>query len=360
MNICSSVNLIHMATGDRQDIAYSAVRVARLYYVQNMTTAAIAEEIGTSRATVSRLLSYAMENGLVEIRVHDPQELSGNLESIIRSHYGLRSVQVVPVPAAGSERESMQRVAAHTAAYLNTLIQPSTVLALAWGNTVAAIADNLIPKHVHGVEIVQLNGSGAGSNLIDTFGESIVTRFAQNYGAQAHSFPVPAFFDYAETRTALWRERSIKAIHTLQNKAAILLFGIGAAATDSHIHTGGYLDQQDLESLRQDGVVGDIATVFFRADGSWRDVTLNARASGPDLDHFPRAAHALCVVSGKGRIPGLRAALAGGFINELVIDEPSARLLTEGIEQEQEQKTAQPSAANHTNNHTTNRKRAKP
>ena len=37
-----------------------AVRVARLYYFQNMTTAAIADEIGTSRATVSRLLSFAL------------------------------------------------------------------------------------------------------------------------------------------------------------------------------------------------------------------------------------------------------------------------------------------------------------
>ena len=34
-----------------------AVRVARLYYFQNMTTAAIADEIGTSRATVSRASS---------------------------------------------------------------------------------------------------------------------------------------------------------------------------------------------------------------------------------------------------------------------------------------------------------------
>ncbi len=323
-----------MASPDRQDLAYSAVRVARLYYVQNMTTAAIAEEIGTSRATVSRLLSYAMENGLVEIRVHDPQELSGSLETTILKHYALHSIQVVPVTNASTERESMQRVAAHAAAYLNTLIQPSTVLALAWGNTVAAIADNLIAKQVHGVEVVQLNGSGAGSNLIDKFGESIVTRFAQNYGAQAHSFPVPAFFDYADTRTALWRERGIKSIHALQNSADILLFGIGAAENDSHIHTGGYLDQQDLDSLHQDGVVGDIATVFFRADGSWRDVALNARASGPDLDHFQRAPHSLCVVSGKGRIPGLRAALQGGYINELVIDEPSARLLVQALEQE--------------------------
>lgn len=316
-----------MTTGDRQVIAYSAVRVARLYYFQNMTTAAIAQEIGTSRATVSRLLSYATDNGLVEIRVHDPQVLSGNLEAVITARYPLRSIQVVPVPSDASERESMQRVAAHTAAYLNTLMQPSTVIGLAWGNTVAAIADNLTPKAMHDVDVVQLNGSSAGAHSVNTFGETLVSRFAQNYSGRAHSFPVPAFFDYADTRTALWRERSIQAIRTVQDRASILLYSIGAAETGSHVHTGGYLDKQDQQDIERDGVIGDIATVFFRADGSWRDVALNARSSGPDLDRFAHVAHSMCVVSGKGKIPGLRAALQGGFINELLIDEPSARLL---------------------------------
>jgi len=148
---------------------------------------------------------------------------------------------------------------------------------------------------------------------------------------------VPAFFDYADTRTALWRERSIKAICQLQDRAEILLFSIGTTETGSysHIHTGGYLDQQDLDGIRQDGVIADIATMFFRADGSWRDVAINARSSGPELDRFQRAAHSICVISGKSKIAGLRAALRGGFINELVIDEPTARLLAQALEQEQ-------------------------
>jgi len=323
-----------MAPGDRQDIAQSAVRVARLYYFQNMTTAAIAQEMGTSRATVSRLLSYAMEKGLVEIRVHDPQELSGSLATSIRQHHALQSIQVVPVANAGNDGENLQRVAAHAGAYLNTLVQPSTVIGLAWGKTVAAIADNLSAKQVHEVDVVQLNGSGTGANIVNSFGESIVTRFAQNYGARAHSLPVPAFFDYADTRSALWRERSIMAIRHLQDKAAILLFSIGSTESDSysHIYTGGYLDQRDLEDIHKDGVVADIATVFFRADGSWHDVSLNARSSGPDLDRFQSAAHSICVVSGKSKIAGLCAALRGGFINELIIDETTARLLVQALE----------------------------
>jgi DNA-binding transcriptional regulator LsrR (DeoR family) len=59
---------------------------------------------------------------------------------------------------------------------------------------------------------------------------------------------------------------------------------------------------------------------------------LNARSSGPGLDSFQRAAHSICVVSGRGKLPGLRAALRGAFINELVIDEPTAGLLVDSDE----------------------------
>jgi DNA-binding transcriptional regulator LsrR (DeoR family) len=318
-----------MATAARQDTAQLAVRVARQYYFQSMTTAAIAEEMGTSRATVSRLLAYAMDHGLVEIRIHDPGEPSRSLEQALRDRHGLRAVVVVPVPPRAVEADSLARVAAQAAAYVGTLVQPGSVLGLAWGTTVAAIADHLQPKQVRDVDIVQLNGSGTGLDIGNTFGESLVARFAQNFGARAHSFPVPAFFDYADTRSALWRERSIKALRALQDKASVVLFSIGVKETGSHVHSGGYLTRQEAQQLQRDGVAGDIATVFFRADGSWQDVPLNARSSGPDLDRFRRAAHAVCVVAGRGKVAALQAALRGGFVNELVIDEPSARLLAE-------------------------------
>jgi len=318
-----------MAANDRQDMSYAALRVARLYYQQQLTTAAIAQELGTSRATVSRLLSFASETGLVEVRIHDPAAQPQQLESRIQQEFGLKAIQVVPVPPGASEQQCLQRVAQQAAAYLNTIVEPQSVLGVAWGTTLAAVADALIQKPVRELDVVQLNGSATGANFANAFGESIVSRLAQNFGARSHSFPVPAFFDYAATREALWRERSIQALRALQERARVLVFSIGAARTGSHVHSGDYLDEAEFQSLQADGVVGDIATVFFRADGSWRDIALNARSSGLELDRFQRAEHALCVVSGRGELAGLRAALRGGFINELVLDEPTAMLLLE-------------------------------
>jgi DNA-binding transcriptional regulator LsrR (DeoR family) len=179
------------------------------------------------------------------------------------------------------------------------------------------------------VDVVQLNGSGNTQILANAISSEIIMQFATNYGARPHPFPVPAFFEYAETKTALWRERSVRRLIELQQRCDVMLYSIGAlsAAVPSQIHIGGYLEPQDLESVTRDGAVGDIATVFYRADGSYRDIALNARTSGPDLALFRQARHSICVVSGLGKVDGIRAALRGGFMNELIIDEPTARLL---------------------------------
>lgn len=306
-----------------------AVQVARMYYYQNLTTEAIAQELDVSRSKVSRLLSYAKDHGLVEIRIHDPRERPQLFEDEMCERYHLDDAKVVSVPDDLDEATCLERVGMFAAKYLNTIIDSDMTLGLAWGNTVRMIARYLIPKHLVNIDVVQLNGSGSTQNMSNTYAGEIVMRFAKNYEAQAHLFPVPTFFDYPQTKQALWKERSIRRILDLQQQADVLLYSIGAvdAEIPSHVYNGGYLEPQDLQDIDNEGVVGDIATVMFRDDGSYADIPLNARASGPALALFQQATYSVCVVSGKSKVYGLRAALRGGFINRLIVDEPTAREL---------------------------------
>lgn len=107
------------------------------------------------------------------------------------------------------------------------------------------------------------------------------------------------------------------------------IFGVGSvgAGIPSHVYSGGYLDEGDLEILAQNRVVGDVATVFFRADGSHSDIVLNERSTGPDLGLLAQVQRRICVVSGDSKINGLRGALAAGLATDLILDERSARRL---------------------------------
>ena len=303
-------------------------RAVRMYYFQDMTMEAIAREMRTSRSTVSRLITRAKAEGLIEFRLHVPHERVQGVEQQLAELYGV-VVHVVPIRDTSSELETLDSVAMFAARLLNSRFGSDMTMGLAWGTTVEAISRHLTPKATRNAQIVQLNGAGNTRTTGIGYASEIVHRFGAAYGARVQQFPVPTVFDYAETKRALWRERSIKRILDLQKKADVALFGIGAVTggVPSRVYAAGYLERRDFTALKQAGVVGDVATVFFRRDGSYHDIPLNERSSGPDLGALRKVPHRICVIAGKHKLPGLQGALAAGLISELALDETSAAAL---------------------------------
>lgn len=310
-----------------------ALTAAHLYYVQLRTMDAIAAELGTSRSTVSRLLSFARAEGIVEVRVRSPLDAPGLVETQLRRQFGVRA-QVIPVPESVSDLERLDRVAQGAAQLLDELIVSDLVVGIAWGSTLAAVARRLTPKRVHGTTFVQLNGSGNVKTSGITYASELLSRFSTAYGGDAEQFPVPAFFDDPETRRALWRERSTRRILDIQSRMGLVLFSVGAfrAEVPSRVHAGDYLEPADLEQLKAERVVGDVATVFYRANGSTEGIALNDRGSGPSFDLLRAVPRRCCIVTGEAKIPSLRGALAAGLITDLVIDERTARAMVDGRE----------------------------
>ncbi len=300
-----------------------------MYYYQGLTTEAIAKEMKFSRPKVSRLLSHARSTGMVEIKIVNVQTALSPLEAQIKERFGLESVHIVPAPELMGEVVWLERVARYTANHLNTILESGQILAIAWGTTISEIASNLIPKRVPDLRIVQLNGSGNTYTPDNRYAANILQHFAHNYEANVMLFPVPTFFDHRETKEAMWSERSVRRIIELQGNADVLLYSIGAvdAGVPSHVYSKGYLDPEDMKELQREGVIGDLATVFFRGDGSWEDIPLNHRASGPPLTLYRKVQRAICVVSGRNKVPGLLAALRARLMTELIVDEPTARQL---------------------------------
>ncbi len=307
-----------------------AIKVARLYYYQNRSMEEIARDINVSRSTVSRMLKYAREEGLINISIVDPAQEPRLIEKKITDKFNIKRVHVVQAPEITGEAEWLNRVAQYTARYLNTMFDSNMILGIAWGTTLTTVSKYLIKKTTYNSQIVQLNGAGNTLSMGNEYASAIIMKFAENYQARAHLFPLPTFFDYAETKKGLWREKSIKRILDIQKKADLLLFSIGAvnAGIPSHVYSDGYLTKKNYRELDELDIAGDIATVFFRSNGEYKNIPLNERASGPDLSFFQEK-YGICVVSGLAKVKGLYSALRGGFIKELIVDEPTANQLIE-------------------------------
>ncbi|MHC2184722.1 sugar-binding transcriptional regulator [Rathayibacter agropyri] len=310
------------------DKTRDALRAAQLYYMQDLTMDAIAHELHTSRSSVSRLLSHARATGLVDIQIRSPLDRASALSAEVRAHFDI-TAHIVPVPDHTSEIDRLERVALSAARILGQFIDSNMIVGIAWGSTMSAISRHLIAKETHNTQIVQLNGAGNTETTGINYSSEILRRFGDAYAAKVQQFPVPAFFDDPTTKQAVWRERSTRRVLELQQRMDVALFGLGSpfAAVPSKVYIGGYLEPTDFTSLSASGVVGDVATVFYRSDGSWDDIPMNERASGPDLSTVGRASRRICVVSGASKLPGLRGALAAGLITDLILDEGTARAL---------------------------------
>jgi len=302
------------------------LRVARMYYVQSETMDAIAHHLGVSRSTVSRLLKEAKDRGLVRVTITDPDRPLTRLAEIFRKNFHVQA-HLVNVRPGSSHVLRLDQVAKVAARLLDEIVTDGDVIGVAWGTTVSAIAQHLRPRDLSGVTVVSLNGGANHRTTGLPYVGSILQRFAAAFHGEEQFLALPAFFDDPGTRTAMWAERSTR--HMLQVRASCTkaIFGVGGLGPDlqSHVYSANYLDDSELAGLTSQGVVGDVCTVMLRADGSWRDVPLNCRATGMTPAELRTVPRRICVVSGIGKSVPVLGALRAGVATDLVIDEETAK-----------------------------------
>jgi DNA-binding transcriptional regulator LsrR (DeoR family) len=301
---------------------------ATMYFLQDETMETIARRLGVSRSTVSRLIKSARSHGIVRITVSTEDDGGSGVAERIRRAFNVRA-HVVPVATGATDLQRLDQVALVAARLLADWFDDEMVLGVAWGTTIAAVARNLGRKPTRGSGVVQLNGGANTQASGLEYASTIVSTFGQAFDAEVHHFPVPAFFDYAETRAAMWRERSVRRVVAVQQRADLAIFGVGALAgtVPSHVYAAGYLDDADIRTLSADGVVGDVCTVFLRRNGSYQDIKINQRATGPTPRELGRIDRRVCVVAGSAKVVPLIAAIRARTMTDVVIDDPTARRL---------------------------------
>ena len=307
---------------DRSQRSRDALTAAQLYYQQDLTMEAIARELHTSRSTISRLLAYAREAGLVTIQVASTSDLPRQLERDIWLRYRV-ATHVVPVPDAVSDVHRLDRVGRSAARIIANFVDSNMVIGVAWGATMTAMSRHLVRKPTRDTTVVQLNGAANPRTTGLVYASELLQRFGDAFDARVQQFPVPALFDDPATREAMWRERSVRRVLDIQRSMNLTVFGVGSpfARVPSHVYVGGYLEDRDLEEMQAQRVVGDVATRFYRADGSSDGIGINTRSSGPEFEVQRRVPQRVCIVSGTSKLQSLRGALAAGLITDLILDE---------------------------------------
>jgi DNA-binding transcriptional regulator LsrR (DeoR family) len=144
----------------------SLLAVARLYYEDDLSQQQIAERLGVSRSTVSRLLQTAREEGIVQIEIRPPTSVS-QLGSWLQGALKLRRAVVVPPPPRGSGAAILVGPALAEVERLE--LRPGDVLAVSAGETVWEIARGRGFPSLRGVRVVPALG---GVDSLDGFAQA--------------------------------------------------------------------------------------------------------------------------------------------------------------------------------------------
>lgn len=301
--------------------------VARLYYVDGLDQSAVASILGVSRSTVSRLLAAARDRGIVRIEVVPYQPRSTELERQLCERFSLKLAVVVRANDRGTAAVR-RAIGYYGAPEIAGLIRDGTAIGVAGGRTLGELVTAMAPgDDAPDIDVVQLMGHvDLAAHRADA--AEIGRALAHGYGGVFFGLNAPAFVGDRRTRDALLGHDDIRRIFQRIERLDLALVGIGALE-DSLLGERGLVSAAAFARLRSQGAIGDVCGRFFDRDGREILSPYRERVMGVELDVLRRL-FVVGVTHGASRAAATLAALRGGLIDALVIDEVGADVVLNG------------------------------
>jgi DNA-binding transcriptional regulator LsrR (DeoR family) len=303
-----------------------AARAGWLYYVAGNTQEDIASKLGVSRQTAQRLVSLAVSEGLIRIRLNHPIASCLDLAERLKDSFGLALVEVVPSDP-GSASTTLG-VAEATAVQLERWLRTDTpvVLAMGTGRTLKAAIEQLpqidCPQH----RVVSITGTIVPDGSAAFY--NVIFSMADRVKARLFPMPLPVIASSPDEREVFHNQPLIRETLRLAASSDVCFVGIGDLGPEAPLLVDGFINPDELEALLRAGAVGEIVGWAFNADGQLIEGLTNARvASAP----IPARDKTLVIAAAKGekKLPGVLAAVSRGLISGLITDERTAAALLE-------------------------------
>jgi DNA-binding transcriptional regulator LsrR (DeoR family) len=301
------------------------VKVARMYYEQNMSQDQIARALLTSRSNVSRILSVAKKRGIVEIKIVEVAKRETELEDMLVNRFGLLHARVAKVPSGTSDYKAVGQLAA---SHFLTHLKPRVKIAISWGRSLQAMVNELEEDQRPDITLIPLMG-GMTATPSSLSGETLIRSLASKLKAEFQVLHSPTIVQSPDVKLALLQEPSVKSVIDAAKTADVAFVGIGAkdATSSSYILQAAGLNREEFPDFFN-RLAGDVAGRFYDFDGKVIDTRLEARTVGIDLADLRKIKRVVGVAAGEDKTLGILAALRGKLISELVTSSSCAlRLL---------------------------------
>lgn len=302
------------------------VKVSSLYYNEGLNQQEISARLGISRPQVSRMLSAAKSEGIVQIKIHNPFSMEQQLEKALSETFGIADVMAVSQPEHSSREQLHLSLGQAAAALLENVIRDNHTVAVAAGRSVAAVAESLSWFQRKNVTFVPAVG-GWGAGAVRWHANSNARIMGEKLKGKFLFLNAPAIVGARETRDALVREKEIDGVLERARNADLAVVGIGQVSEEAAIVRSGFFGRDELEEVRRLGAVANLNTSFMDAHGNVLEVGSESRMIGlsaSDLRNIPKV---VAVAGGEDKVPAITALLRGRWIDSLITDVRTAELI---------------------------------
>jgi DNA-binding transcriptional regulator LsrR (DeoR family) len=318
------------STSKREEKLDLAARAAWLYYVAGNTQHEIAQKLQISRPAAQRLVAFALEHGIVKVRIHHEVASCLEIASKLRQKYQLLVSEVVPANK-DSPDQVLRKIAVAGAQVMEVHLNESAprIVALSSGRTIRAVIEELTflarPQH----RVISLVGAIAhdgSSNLYE-----VGLRMAEKTGGAYFLLPAPLLADTSEERSQWCHHRLYRVLQSLSSQADVAFVGIGEIGVGCPLHRDGFIKREEVIELMDAGAVGETLGWAFDQSGEPVRTGIADRVTSIQLRR-PSKKPVIGFAAGAQKAKAVLGALRGHWINGIVTDETCARDILERLD----------------------------
>lgn len=240
------------------------IKIARMYYEQDMTQNQIAKELNISRPLVSILLTEAKECGIVTISVNDISSSTDKLAENLKERFSLKNIVLVPDETIGDVTNMSVAEAALEHFLKNKNIGKN--VGIGWGAIIghmAKLAETMEEEKKSIGNIFPLTG-GISSVFLGYHTNEMVRIFALKSGKNADFVYIPAIFDTQNELEIVKQTEPYINIQEKWNKMNQAIVSISNYPSNPDIGTKSLYD----DKLMRECAVGRILAHFYDKFGN--------------------------------------------------------------------------------------------
>ena len=311
-------------TESESDRLDDAARAGWLYYIAGNTQDEIARKLGVSRQTAQRLVSLAVSEKLIKVRLDHPIGRCIELSERLREAFALQMCEVVPAdPGSSSDTLGVaEAAAAELERYL--VSQHPVICAMGTGRMLRAMAEQVSPMDCPQHKMISLVGNIAPDGSASLF--DVVSRIGDRVKAPHYPMPLPVIATTVHVKNLLLGQKTLRYVIELAKQADVTFVGVGTVDETAALLRDGFVRQDEIRALVRSGAVGEITGWAFDHMGELIEGLTNDRVLSVPMEK-PATRKVIGVAMAVPRLRAVKGAMRGKLINGLITNEQMAELL---------------------------------